>query len=45
LELVVFNGEVVLGVCMVGLLHSIRGEVADDASLSAARVEELQALV
>jgi hypothetical protein len=30
---------------MVGLLHSVGGEVADDALLSVAHVEELQALV
>lgn len=41
----VFNEEIVLRICMVRLLHSIRRDVADDGILCAIGVEELQTLM
>ena len=40
-----FHREVILCICMVRFLHSVRRDVADDALLRALGVEELQALV
>ena len=40
-----FYREVILCICMVSFLHSVRRDVADDALLRALGGEELQALV
>jgi len=43
--LALIDWEVVLGVCVVGLLGGVGSEVADDALLSPVAIKELQALV